>query len=225
MTEHNLPTLLFSPQAWRKMLTYVQLAPGEINGWSFVRMVSPGLLYVGDADEVFIINQTVTPGSADNSSGDVAMAMYQAMVRERGEDLRLQWHSHVHGQPVFSRTDTGTMDRQADAGSTWLVSLVLNKYGQVTARLDFYSPIRVSTDLRVCLETEIDPELVKLCAADMVEHVTLRETVPPPPSNASRGPKPGPFRYVSQTRERPLTRNDLVFKDITATPLPLGYFD
>ena len=208
---HRVPELTFDPDAWRKMRTYVQLAPGEVNGWAYVSQIGNSGLYVASEKDVFITDQVVTSGSADVTSATNGQASYQAVLAGRANDLRLQWHSHVWGSPIFSETDTDTMDRYENAGAAWMLSVVLNKFGQVTARLDSYA-LRMSMDLPVYVADPVDDELVTACAGDMLEHLTHR-TYPAPKGRRHHANTDEEYQ-LAKPIDRPLREHDLKYDDV-----------
>lgn len=145
------PTLWIHPEAFEKIMQYIQLCPVEINGFGYLTVHDRHTLVLSSPEDVFITQQVVSMGSADVDASTVGLAMARAAEEERGSDLRLQWHSHVHGQAFFSSTDTGTIDSYGDSGSTWMVSMVLNKRGEFSARLDMFSPLRSAVEMQVLM--------------------------------------------------------------------------
>jgi hypothetical protein len=195
MTLQRIPRLVLAPEAWQKMLGYVQVVTDlEINGWAYVQMFPNGrdtTFYVGAADDVFITDQVVEPGRAVALGADNAKAAYKALMDGRDEEMFLQWHSHVKGQAYFSATDTHAMDVHGDGGATYIVSVVLNQFGQVTARLDMYAPIRVSRTIPVLLGQPRIDGIAQQCEADVLRHVTVNVRTP------IKGTK-NPVRYREQ---------------------------
>ncbi len=58
---------------------------------------------------------------------------------------RLWWHSHVWGRARFSSTDTGYMEKfgkdTLPQFNPYLISIVGNKHGNLTTRLDVFKPV------------------------------------------------------------------------------------
>ena len=198
-TEHRQPVLVLAPRAWQMMLAFVQLCPDEINGWAYVRRQNANTFFVGP-DDVFITDQVVSIVSAEVDGVTMAMVMDRAEEEDRLDQLRLQWHSHVHGDTYFSATDTATMDAYGHAGAPWMISLVLNKYGDARARLDLYTPMRVSTDVPIMVQQQLDPDLVQACEEAILRHVERR---PRPKTKApgARAPAPKPITPGELTKQ------------------------
>ena len=160
------PTLWLNRDAFDKIMTYIKECPVEINGFGYLTRFASHTLGLVSPDDVFITQQVVSGGSADVDASTVGLAMAQAAAEGRGSDLRLQWHSHVNGQAYFSGTDTGTIDSYGEAGSQWMVSMVLNKRGEFSARLDMFAPLRSAVEMQVMTmgyETGFEAQ----CRADM----------------------------------------------------------
>ncbi len=167
------PKLFIHVDAWSKMQAFVQASvPNEINGFGFVQQYD-GNFYLAQSDDVVIIKQTVTPGTADNDGKDIAKLHYRAKKEGRQDQLRLQWHSHVYGKAYFSSTDTGTIDSFGDAGAEWLIWLVTNVRGDVEARYDQYSPIRIGVPIEVVLFTGANVDMLDDVQDKIDEHVTV----------------------------------------------------
>jgi hypothetical protein len=162
--------VLMPEAVWQKVMAYVNVCDYEINGFGYVKQLDESSVLVED---VFILRQTVSPGSAVTEPDEVASHITQ-MIQE-GKDtssLRFQWHSHVHMQAYFSGTDTGTIDTYANCD--WMISLVVNKREEFAVRLDMYQPFRftVPTTFKVLANT--DDELIETCRQEVKEKVKLR---------------------------------------------------
>jgi proteasome lid subunit RPN8/RPN11 len=170
-----VPTLYIETAAWAKILGYARLSgTREINGFGYI--TTDGVDYSIDTDEdVFITKQEVSAGAAEVAASDFARAVDHAMIDGRQDDLRFQWHSHVDGQAYFSSIDTRNIEDYGRAGMEHFISLVMNKKGDLSARLDVFRPVRVSVALRVALfdgsiaQTELQQ--------DIATNVTVRSIV------------------------------------------------
>lgn len=152
---------------------YVNGVQTEINGFGYVRAVDGGF-YLEARDDVFITRQEVTMGTADNTGAALAKAEYRAIMDGRREELRLQWHSHVWGSTYHSATDMATIERLGRAGAEWFVSVVVNKRGQVTARMDQFRPFRIGAPMQVEIIDFTDKAMRDRAAAEIAELVTIK---------------------------------------------------
>ncbi len=163
------PQVWIKHDAWLRMQAYVNLCAQEINGFGLVSQLDGGVFLI---DEVFITEQTVTRGSADADPADMHKVMFEMIQQGLDfERLRCQWHSHVTGETRFSGTDTTTIERFQ---APWWISLVLNQFGHVGCRLDFFEPagFGLNLPLRVLVPGLTTEELEGLMA-DMEEKVTV----------------------------------------------------
>jgi hypothetical protein len=156
-------------------MAYARVCDYEINGFGYVKQLDESTVLVED---VFILKQTVSPGSAVTEPDEVASHITQ-MIQE-GKDtssLRLQWHSHVHMQTYFSGTDTGTID--AYTNCDWMISLVVNKREEYAVRLDMYQPFRLTIPTTLKVLANEDNTLIEACKQEVKEKVKLK-TYPTP---------------------------------------------
>ncbi|MDB5162182.1 MAG: hypothetical protein JWM52_690 [Candidatus Saccharibacteria bacterium] len=170
-----LPTLYVEVSAWAKILGYArQSGKQEINGFGYVR--HDGFDFIVDTfEDIFITKQEVSGGAAEVSGDVFALAVDRAAQDARQDELRLQWHSHVDMDAYFSATDTSNIENYGNAGMEYFLSLVVNKQGKLSARLDVFQPIRVSTALQVLLFD--DAISLENLQQDIDEHVTTRTVV------------------------------------------------
>ena len=92
---------------------------------------------------------------------------------ERGvklEQLRCQWHSHVRYKAEFSVTDIAQINRYSGG---YMVSVVANKRGEVSCRLDCYEPLRMAFAVPLEAFVDSDDALIADCALDIKREVTI----------------------------------------------------
>jgi hypothetical protein len=167
------PQLLLSQGAIDMIATYVNAQPStEINGFAYVKQLNPGILYVEAAIDVFITPQTVTMGSAEVEGTAYALALDRAVQDDRMAEFRLQWHSHP-GEAYFSPTDMANIENFGATGGEWFISLVTNRHGDLRARLDMFRPVRVGTEIEVCIYRNPDPAMLERAEADIATMVTV----------------------------------------------------
>lgn len=173
-----VPRLLLSPPALNMIGAYVAAAhESEVSGFAYVRQLpaAPGLpttFYVGTSDDVFIVPQEVTMGSAEVSGGNFALAVDRSVVDDRDDDLRLQWHSHPNDS-YFSATDLGNIEAFSAAGMEWFISLVTNRRNEVRARFDQYRPFRFGAEMDVAVYSFASDEMFARAQEDVANMVTI----------------------------------------------------
>ena len=163
-------------KAERKLSAYLRLAEAEISGFGLAAMDTEGFLVIND---IFILQQE--SGMAHTVLDGESMHELAYAISQRGgnvEDICLWWHSHGKGGTFFSTTDTDTIERFAELGRPWMLSLVSNQRLEHNLRLDFYHPIYATVE-KVELKkfTQIDPNLDKRIQAE----ITRKVRKPPPP--------------------------------------------
>ena len=164
------PTLVILREAWNKMHAYVRaVGPVEINGFGYVEEFGSDLLLT----DVFITKQTVTGGTAANTGSAFAKAQYHAFQDGKADELRLQWHSHVHGDAYHSTTDMRSIERFGQGGMEWFVSLVTNHHGDITARMDLYRPVRLGAPMEIKVVDYVNPAIQASILAEIEELVTV----------------------------------------------------
>lgn len=142
------PRLFIEHGAWLTLQRYVGISPVEINGFAYVSLFGTGF-QVKSAEDVFITRQTVDIASAHVDGRTFARAVDRAAQADRQDQLRLQWHSHVNGDAYFSATDLGTINSYGPAGMEWFLSVVMNKRGEIRARVDQFLPFRTGCEIAV----------------------------------------------------------------------------
>ena len=142
------PQVRITPQALADLRLYAVLTLAEASGLGFVEihgraMVITELLTYRQRSE---IDNTILD---DQAMDDLMMSLSV----EEAEKVSLWWHTHHRGLG-WSSTDRKTIERRSYA-DFW-VSIVANKYGQEMARVDFFSPLRITFDLLPLLTEPIN---------------------------------------------------------------------
>jgi hypothetical protein len=145
------PIVFITPEAKRKLDSYIRLCNLEISGLGIVTKLGVDLL----VEDVFIFPQEVSAAHTDLDSGAIAMFLTELITKGvETKDIKLWWHSHAGGCSFWSHTDEDTIDK---LGNSWMLSIVGNKDGDYLARVDVYNPIRVTVD-ELKVETYIERE-------------------------------------------------------------------
>lgn len=121
--------LVVSAQAFDDILCYTTLWPKEVAGYGLIRR--DGMTFY--LDEVFILDQVVSGYHTTVSPKALHRKIGELTQQNRRDQLRFHWHSHVNFEAYFSATDVANIHGW---GGEWLVSLVLNKRGDIEVRLD-----------------------------------------------------------------------------------------
>lgn len=134
------PKVLITPDAYKRMLLYVEFAPKEV-GW----LGTAKLLENGDVliDMTYLIEQEVTAVETELSTeGQSKLCM--DLMKKHGmaegmkvvDALRFWGHSHVRMEVFPSSTDENTMITKGNDGHEWFIRGIFNKLGK--AKFDIY---------------------------------------------------------------------------------------
>ena len=136
----EIKRVYMDPVAHEKLWAWVRLAKGEVS--------MLGLVDENDGQpcitDLFLVKQTCTPASTDMDQDAVARLMVDLAAKGRSDQLRAWVHSHGTMNVFWSNQDDETIDNLA--GDPYLVSVVVNKKGEVRARVDVFKPVRVTVD-------------------------------------------------------------------------------
>lgn len=124
---------------YRKIMYWVDKAPGEISGLGKVQILEDGSFLVSSA---ILCKQVNTGTSTDIDATDLSKAMF-ALKDEPGE-LRFWWHSHANMEVFWSGTDWATIKELSSQG--WFLSMVFNKKEEYRACLAQQQPIVIVAD-------------------------------------------------------------------------------
>lgn len=183
------PRLFIENGAWAKILAFARISGNmEINGFGYVQ--ADGVDYsIESADDIFITKQKVSGGAAEVEPDVFAMGVDQAQQDGRSDELRFQWHSHVNGSAEFSSIDTNNIESYGAAGMEYFISLVMNKRGELSARLDMFRPMRIGAAMAVILYD------------DSVSQIELRQEIA-----AKVNSTPVPIIRFAPTAKKPARR-------------------
>lgn len=144
------------------MAYVIAASPNEVGGLGFVEQYGSDL-YVED---VFILDQQVTPHST--TTDPLVLASFMENLAQNGTrspaTLCFQWHSHGTGGAYCSQTDLQNIN---DWLGDWLISLVLNRYGEHYMRLDNFNGPRLAVRLSPTILSSVPPELLASAQAEV----------------------------------------------------------
>lgn len=140
----------------------------EINGFGIVEQRGADLVIV----DVMITKQRATEDMVVADAADLCRLLHELTARGvQAEQIACQWHSHVNWPVVFSKRDIVQINRWSGG---YLISIVVNKHGDMSCRLDCYKPLRMAFEVLLELELELpDAECLLQCKKDIVDNVTI----------------------------------------------------
>lgn len=133
-----------APIALADILLAIKICPVEISGLGKVRKISDEEFLI---EEVIVFDQVCSRSRTEFDENAYGRFLHQMMKAGKGEEinhLRLWWHSHVYSEARWSPTDNENI--QSFDGSDYLISIVGNKYNQLTVRFDRFGDRAESYD-------------------------------------------------------------------------------
>lgn len=127
----RVPRILITPNAYKRMCLYVDLAEKEVGWLGTVIMTRNGDFLI---DNTYLLEQEVTPTETELSAEGQALLVEELLAKgeegfEEVNRLRFWGHSHVRMGTYPSGTDERTMDRFYEEGLPWYVRGIFNKKG------------------------------------------------------------------------------------------------
>jgi len=153
---------------YARLQGYVDEAGGEISGMGEI---------VRDGDtfrvtEVYLLEQECSGADTHLEAMSIAKLREELDKQGKAQDgFKLWWHSHANMGVFWSGTDNATAEMLV-SDSDWMVSIVMNKEGEILARLDITTPFKLTVNkLPVYVVTEgvVDSEDIKKEVADKVK--------------------------------------------------------
>lgn len=154
MADTPKTTLWLSPQIVSELMFYAWKVDAEVGGMGLLRFDDNNIT----VEELFLIDQKVHGTECELSSEAYSNLMADIMAKHEDEKLtRLNfwWHSHKNMGAFFSPTDDTTM-REWDG--QYQVALVINRKGEMKARLMSRVPVLIIGDIDVEIDWFDVPE-------------------------------------------------------------------
>jgi len=132
MLRERLPRVMITPDAYKRMCLYVEIASKEVGWLGTISRLPNGDFLI---EETYLLEQEVHETEtelASESIGELAMALINSGEDglEKANKLRFWGHSHVRMGTGPSGTDERTMDRFGREGNPWFVRGIFNKRGR-----------------------------------------------------------------------------------------------
>ena len=170
----NKTKVYLSIQAYQKMKIWVQMAQGEISWLGTVSETrnEEGQFEAFLIEDIHLLKQVCS--GAHTALDDESVGQFLAEMAMKGEDtskIKAWIHSHGSLKCFWSNTDEDCISGLAN--SSYLISLVTNKDGNILARVDIFKPFHVTvSDVSVEISyPEID-QLRDFCTKEFKAKVT-----------------------------------------------------
>ena len=172
------PVIYFAVEAYQKMRLWVEMAKGEVSWLGVISEVRDkdddleGFLI----EDIHLLHQTCS--SANTVLDEQSVAKFLTEMAMKGEDtsrIKAWIHSHGNLKVFWSSVDEQCISGLAN--SSYLVSVVVNKDGQMLGRVDMFKPFHVTiNDMPVTIHFQPNAALDAQCRKEFREKVT--EQVP-----------------------------------------------
>lgn len=158
--------VIFSIKAFQKLRMYADKSDDEISG--LAKVEKDDLAKCFRVEDVFLLEQTNGAVSTKFSMADFLDDLLKK--GEHPSDYRCWWHSHADMGVVWSMTDDETIDdfSTEEEADNWWLSILVNKKGKISCRLDVFKPVRftmedldweIGVSENSTLEKEIEKEI------------------------------------------------------------------
>ena len=152
-------SIWITQKAYNKMFQYVISVDTEVSGLGIVEEIEGIGVTITD---VYLLDQA--SGLAFTELNPIAVSRLLIELSRQGKEknLLLWWHSHANMETFWSSTDIQTI--QGLKSGSYFISIVVNKRFDIKARIELYSPIKMSLDnvvVRVLPEVnEVSQEII-----------------------------------------------------------------
>lgn len=159
------PYIVLPLDVYNELSAYVAHYKTEVSGYGFVTEYTDK-----DGDPYYRVDEVILPSEQKNTMSTTEIdeeyihkhitQLLQENKAHLVPKLRFHWHSHCDMSVFHSGTDTDNYDTLKSG--EYLLSLVLNKAGDILGRIDYYKPFRLSiSGIAVYVEANDSPESEK----------------------------------------------------------------
>lgn len=171
------PRIIIELETLQKLKCFIDLCPYEISGLGIVEALGD-IFFI---KEVFLLPQITADNCSYVELDSKALNRFVYDLVKIGKDpsqLTFQWHSHAYSPVFFSPTDVKTIQEYL---CDYMISLVINKFGEYRLRFDLFRPCRLSLymELWVKIPTwSVDFELARRCRDEITSNVRIIKVKP-----------------------------------------------
>lgn len=144
-TEAEPIDIYICADAMTKLRSWTYHAKGEVSGLGLVEAnFEDGRIESLEITDAFIVRQTCSASSTELDQEAVGQLLVELEREGKANQLKLWWHSHGDLGVFWSQTDDANVRRMRT--DDYLVSIVINKRWDILARVDWFSPVRLTVD-------------------------------------------------------------------------------
>lgn len=161
--------VLITQKAFLKIKYFIEFCEYEINGLGTVERDDNTFTIT----DIFILDQLAQPAHVAIDPKALNRHVYDT-VKSGGDvsNLKFQWHSHVNMPTFFSDEDVLTTGNYMN---DFMISLVSNKRGQYSCRIDIYKPLFLSIEVPLYVKIPVIDrhQISESCQQEIVKHVKV----------------------------------------------------
>ena len=158
---YGVPKVCITLEALQKMKCFTDEFPHEINGFGTV-VKKENVLTIMD---VFILPQVSGANHLHVATDSNSFNQLIYKLVKKGKDpslIALQWHSHSSASVFFSLEDISTIRKYLNCD--FMISIVINKKGDILSRLDIFRPIQISLEVPLMvIIPDVHPKVRDVC--------------------------------------------------------------
>lgn len=172
------PKVFITLLSLQKIKCFIDKCEYEVNGLGSVERNGNDFVI----EDVFLIKQ-ISSGPLLSVEFDqkAHSAFLYEWLKKYGDTskLKFQWHSHANATAFFSPEDIDTIRGYM---SDFMVSLVMNKYGEYKCRVDLYEPFHLSLETQLFIKVpHLSKNIVDECVREITEKIKVRQFLPKSP--------------------------------------------
>jgi len=179
----NKTKIYLSIEAYQKMRLWVEMARGEISWLGSVSELKDqdGVFEAFLIEDIHLLKQTCSSANTvldDQSVGKFLTEM--VMTNQDTSKIKAWIHSHASMKCFWSNIDEDCISNLAN--SSYVISIVTNKDGDILARVDIFKPFHITVnEVMVDIYYPADDTLKKHCKKEFKEKVTESVFIPAGP--------------------------------------------
>ncbi len=179
----NKTKVYLSIQAYQKMRLWVEMAKGEISWLGSVSELKDqdGIFEAFLIEDIHLLKQTCSSANTVLDDQSVGQFLTEMVMKNQDTSKIKAWiHSHASMKCFWSNIDEECIRNLAN--SSYVISIVTNKDGDILARVDVFKPFHITvSEAVVDIYYPADEQLKKLCRKEFKEKVTESMFIPAGP--------------------------------------------
>jgi hypothetical protein len=175
--------IYLSVEAYQKMRLWVEMAKGEISWLGSVSELKSqdGVFEAFLIEDIHLLKQTCSSVNTALDDQSLGQFLTEMVIKNQDTSKIKAWiHSHATMNCFWSAIDEGCITNLAN--SSYVISIVTNKDGDILARIDIFKPFHITVNETIVdIYYPADEHLKKHCKKEFKEKVTESMFIPASP--------------------------------------------